>query len=377
MKIQLLKENLQQAAAVVSRFTAQKAQLPVLAQVAIKAKDGEIYMSGTDLDIGVQLRVGGKVIEAGEVGVPAKLLLELVGALPLGTVELAVVKPAMLEVRAGRVRAKLQGTTLADFPALTGASEGVALGEFEVERWVGALKKVDYAVSRDESRPVLTGVLWELKRGRLVATDGYRLSVAEGEGFKAIKEGIVAERLLMSGVFIREGIKVAEDGGEKKLILNYLAEKKQVQLVAGEALVVGRVLEGEYPKYEAIVPASFGVEVWVERQEIIQAVRAAAIFARDSAHIIRLQFEGKTLTVSANAPQVGENQIEVEMEPVKAGKVAMAFNSRYLNDFLSHSEAERVGVGVSEPLKPGVFWGEKEEGHRHVIMPVRVREGEG
>jgi DNA polymerase-3 subunit beta len=378
MKIQLLKENLQQAVGMVGRFTAQKTQLPILAQMAIRAGEGGIFISGTDLDMGIRLRVGGKVLEGGEIGVPAKLIGELVGVLPLGTVELETSKQMGLAVRAGKIQAKLQGVSLADFPALEEPGAGKAeVGEFAVEGMVESLERVEFAVSRDESRPVLTGVLWDLMRGRLVATDGYRLSVVEQPAYKVGKLKGVAEQLLIAGIFLREGVRVAQELSEKKMAITYLPDKKQLYLRAGDALVVGRVLEGEYPKYEAIMPASFEIEVQADRQELLQAVKAAAIFARDSAHIIRFKFEEKTLLVSANAPQVGENQVEVEIEPLKAGKLAMAFNGRYLVDCLTHNKAERVVIGANEALKPGVFKEFKNEEYQHVIMPVRVREGEG
>jgi DNA polymerase III subunit beta len=377
MKIQLLKENLLQAIQTVTKFTTQKNQLPILSHVAIQAEEQGIYFSGTDLEMGIRLRVGGKVVEPGEVGVPAKLLSDLTGALPLGAVELSADVSGMMEIKAARSRAKIQGLKLNDFPAVLAPKDGgVEVGSFDVQRLLEILGRVEFAISRDEARPVLTGILWDFSMKRWVGTDGYRLSVVEGE-MAGVPVKDLPGSLIVSGRYLNEAVKVAGELGLKKVALKYAADTKQIYLVAEDVTVVGRVLTGDYPKYEAILPTEFKVVATVDKGEMAAAVKAAAIFAQDSAHIIRLAFGDKKITVSANAPQVGENQVEVEAIFEKPGELMMAFNSRYMVDFLGHATTERIVLGVNDPLKAGVFRGEGQEGYRHVIMPVRVRDGEG
>jgi DNA polymerase-3 subunit beta len=140
--------------------------------------------------------------------------------------------------------------------------------------------------------------------------------------------------------------------------------------------VVGvvRVLSGEFPTYAGILPGEASVEIVVNREQMLSAVRSAAIFARDSANVVQLEIADSLVTVRAQAAQVGESSIEVEAEPKKKGKGAIAFNSKYLLDFLTHTESEQVGLAMTDALKPGLFYEVGNVGFKHVIMPVRVKQ---
>lgn len=374
MRIQLLKENFHQGVNIASRLAATKAQLPILGQVGIEATEEGIFLMATDLEVGVRLRVRGKVMEVGGVAVPAKLLAELVAALPLGAVEIMTEKGESLKVQAGKVQALIRGMSLAEFPTLVDGG-GKKIGQIKVGEMKKVLGRVGFSVSKDESRPVLTGVLWEIKKGNWVATDGYRLSVTAA-GIEPSKEMAGREKLLISERVLAEGVRAFEEVGVETLNLTLIEATKQVVLEGEGLIVTGRLLEGEYPPYGGIVPGELTVTVAMERSEFSQAVKTAAIFARDSAHIIKLQIKKGAVIISANAPQVGDNQIEVEAETKGEGELTIAFNSHYLSDFLSHAASDRVWAGFTETLKPGVFWESEREDFQHVIMPVRVREGE-
>ena len=374
MRIQLLKENLHRAMTTAGKFATQKAQLPILSQVGLVAGEDGIYLSATDLDVGVRLRVGGKVVEPGSVALPAKLMAELTANLPLGPVELTSNKEGHLELTAGRVKAKIQGMGMADFPVVVTEGEGEVLGEWPIGQLEKLLRQVEFAVSRDETRPVLTGILWDRKGDKLVATDGYRLSMVRQ--MKSSSGDSKVATLLVSGRWFAEGVSVAKEWGVEKVALTYYPTQKQAQFKGPDAVVAGRILEGEYPHYEAILPGELTIEATADRQELLQAVKTASIFARDSAHIVRFLVEGAKMVVSANAPNVGENQVEVELTKIKEGTISIAFNSRYLTDFFTHAEGERVGFGFTDALKPGVFWETERRLFEHVIMPVRVREGD-
>jgi DNA polymerase-3 subunit beta len=302
------------------------------------------------------------------------VLAELTTALPLGTVELRTEKSGGLLVTAGKVKAMVQGMGMAEFPPME-VKGAVRAGTVEVEKLKQVLSRVGFAVSRDESRPVLTGVLWEVKRGLWVATDGYRLSMTSA-GIVPDKKGLLADRLLLGERVLTEGVRAFEEVGVSQAELSLHEASKQVVLSSEGIMLVGRVLEGEYPQYGGIIPDTLTIEVGVDRQEFASAVKAAAIFARDSAHIIRLEVKKGMIVVSANTPQVGDNRVEVEAEVSGEGGLTIAFNSKYLSDLLSHMNTERIGMGFTEALKPGVFWETRREEFQHVIMPVRVREGE-
>jgi DNA polymerase III subunit beta len=372
MHIQVLKENWQRAASLASRFAATKAQLPILAQACLTADKGGIHLMASDLTSGIRLRVGGKVLGKGATAVPAKLLVELANSLPLGTVELQSEEGEGLLVRAGNTKATVNSMSTEEFPEIVRSDKGVELGEYKVSEMKYWLERVGFVVSADESRPVLTGVMWEVSRNRIVATDGYRLSMVRGK----MKSKAKVSKLLVGGAFWREAVKVFDELGEESVRVWYDEEQRQLAVEGGDALVVGRVMEGEYPDYEAILPKEHRFELVLEREALLQAVRAAAIFARDSANIVRLSVGKGMLVVSANAPQVGGNVVEVEAEGASDEVADIAFNSKYLIEFLMHAETERVVFKMLESLKPGTWEEAGNDSFVHVIMPVRVKGGE-
>lgn len=369
MKVHILKENLVKAVQAALKFTANKAQVPVLANVLLEATNEGIFILATNLEMGLKLRVAGKVEEAGKVMVPAKVLAELVQHLPMGGVLLHVTEKGLL-VEGGRVKARLQQGDVGDFPPFP--NRGQAIGKLDIEAMRQALFKVGYAVSNDEARPVLMGVLWRIGENALVATDGFRLSLVEKlHAWEMVKK---QSDMLVPGKALIQLLETSQDFGGRSCEISFDEQTQQLVFGGQELTVAVRILDGNYPQYETILPQVSAVEVAVDRQDFLEAVRAAAIFARDSANIVRLTIDSQGLQVSANAAQVGENVVEVDAEMIKTGTIMIAFNSRYLVDFLTHSEAERVGMGFNDALKPGLFYEVGQTGYRHVIMPVRVRE---
>jgi DNA polymerase-3 subunit beta len=369
MEVHILKENLGRAIQTAIRFTATRTHMPILAYIKIQADDKGIYFLATNLETGLKLRVAGKVVKPGEVVVPAKILYDLTQHLPVGGVVLQVSAEG-LRVMAGGVRARLQTEKAEDFPPF--AMDQKMIGKLSVKLMREGLDKVGYAISTDEARPVLTGCLWRTKERELVATDGYRLSVVRKmEAWDLIKE---QGDFLVPGKIMMQAMQGFEEYQTESCDLGLDAQAQQLLMVGQDMTVAVRLLAGDYPQYETIMPKESRIEVECGREGLLEAVRAAAIFARDSANIVRLSLENGVLKVSANAPLVGENVVELEVEEKKAGKIQIAFNSKYLIDFLTHSEKEKITLGLTEALRPGLFEESGNKVYEHVIMPVRVRE---
>lgn len=370
MKIQILKENLAKTIQLVARFASVKAQLPVLGYLSIEANEQGIFVSATSLDVGVRVRMAGKIIEPGAVAVPAKIMGELVQSLPLGGVSLDF-ENDQLSVTAQRFRAKLQTLPFGEFPTLPEQTQ--SLGELNLDEILKQYDLVGFSVSSDESRPVLTGFLWKWKLGTVVATDGYRLSLLTDEKVWKIEKHLL-ETNIIPGKAMIQVLQALKDLGGKKVRVGFLEKEQQLTFETDDLFGTIRVLGGDFPKYEGILPGELNLDVCVNKEQLLAAVRSASIFARDSANIVKLEIVDKKLVVSANTAQVGENVVEVETEVIKAGTGTIAFNSKFLLDILTHLPGERVGFGMVDSLKPGVFYGVGLKGYTHVIMPVRVRE---
>ncbi|MDZ7586941.1 MAG: DNA polymerase III subunit beta [Patescibacteria group bacterium] len=375
MKISLLQENLAKAVNLVSRVVANKAQLPVLSNILLLTDKGKLKLSATNLETGMNLWLGGKIEGEGKLTIPAKIFSEVVSSLPQETVILEKEGEALI-INCGKFRSKVNGIAAEEFPLLPSLRDGKTIKEtFHLDREVieKSLGQVTMAAATDESRPIFTGVKMELeeKKLRLAATDGYRLSVKTVKNLKGLKKQkslVVPAKALMELV---RALAISE-AEAKEVVLAATEEERQLIMAYGEVEVVTRILEGEFPDFDKIIPTSHTTTVVLETEELLQAVRAAAVFAKDSANIVRFKVSDKGLLISANAPQVGENEVEVAGK--KTGEDAeIAFNSRYLLEMLNVIEVKELRLEMSGPLSPGVFKSKEEEGLIHIIMPVRVQ----
>lgn len=375
MKISLLQEGLAKGVGVVGRVVATKAQLPVLANILLSTDQGKLKLTATNLETGINLWLGGKIEEEGKISVPARIFSETINALPPGTVSLST-EEERLKIVCGKFKAEINGISAEEFPEVPTLKdqkekiETLVLDRKILEEGVG---QVAVAAATDESRPVFTGIKMELEENtlRLAATDGYRLSIksiGKLKGIKKKKEMVVPARALSELVRVLG----AAETEAKEIIFAATSEEKQLILSFGEGEVVTRILEGEFPDFDKIVPKTHTTSVSLETEELFQAVKATAVFAKDSANIVKFKITESGLVISANTPQVGGNEVEVEGK-VLGENAEVAFNSRYLIDVLNVIGAKELTLQVSGPLNPGVFIPAGETGFLHIIMPVRVQ----
>lgn len=372
MKLTCLQENLSRGLATVSRSVASRPQLPVLANILLATDKGRLKLSTTNLETSITIWLGAKVEKDGAITVPARILTEFVSTLPADKIELEI-EENRLSVSCGGYFARFHGLAASEFPPLpfVEGKEGTILPEEKLRQ---AIAQVVFAAASDEARPVLTGVLLRFaKKGiDLVATDGYRLSV------KKIKADLAAdlvgqEQLIVPARALAEVARSLPETGEKAdLRLSVTEEANQAIFVTPDAQIVTRLLEGEFPDFAKIIPAEHQTEAILDREELTKAVKMAAIFARESANIVRLSFGKDEATVSANTAQVGENKSSLAAK-VTGKPDQIAFNSRYLLDYLGSIVSEELSFEMSGSLSPGVFHPQGDETFLHLIMPVRVQ----
>ncbi|MBI5356369.1 DNA polymerase III subunit beta [Candidatus Collierbacteria bacterium] len=359
MKISILQENLSKAALSISKIVSSKPQLPILSNILIKAEKGKIVFLATDLSISMGLTVGGKIEEDGEVSVPAKEFTALISQLPAGKIDLFSEKDS-LSIKSGSFKARLVGLSGGEFPRVdppSGKGLEIKAGDLSL-----LLRRTLFVTAKDDSRPILTGIkLTGPEKGEVkaMATDGYRLSVVTVPAGGSIDAAAV-----IPAKFLSEADKFSGDAG-----IGLSINKSGEAGVAGEdGWLSGRTLAGEFPPAEKIIPEEFELEISVNRSDLERAVKIAVIFARSAANIIKWEIKSGKLKVSANSPQVGENETVLDVEGKGEGEIA--FNGRYLLDYLGSTDEESVNFDMINSLKPGVF---KAKNYLHVIMPVRVQ----
>jgi DNA polymerase-3 subunit beta len=364
MKIEILQENLIKGLTTVSRIIAGKIQLPILGNVLLETIDGQLKLTGTNLEISLETMIGAKILVDGSFTVPARTLTEIVGSLPAGKVVLER-KEGQLVVTSGNFTAKINGIPASDWPTLELKDNDkeikFALDFLKFKEIVG---KIIIAVGIDESRPALTGVL--VKGGNnltLVTTDGFRLSqiitgIKTDEFAAVIPAKAIAEIARMEG----KNLKIS-------------VSPNSVTFYLEETILVARLIAGNFPPYEKIIPRSLDNSITIDAPELLKAVKLAGIFARDSANIVKFVVHGSSLIVKSQAQQTGENENEIEIKNEKPQdeEFVIAFNFHYLMDLLNAVGDSELKFAYSTPLAAGLFEVVGNKDFLHLIMPVRVQ----
>lgn len=366
MKLTILAENLQKKLTLATHAISSRSQLPILSHVLLQTKEGNLCISATDLEIGIEVKVPAEIEEEGSITVPAKLFLELVNTLPQDKITLQTVENN-LEVKGKKVHSVLQTTPSDEFPALY-----EDLGETLVTFAPGELKqlftKVVFSASIEATRPALSGVLLQhTEQGFvIVATDGYRLSL---DHFSPQNEVKANPSVIIPAKVIKEAMGLE---GNETTTLSISMHNNQVAFVQKEALLIGRLVEAEFPNYQKIIPTDSATKVVFDREEMLKAVKACSIFARETANIIRFSIQKEKIIVSAKTPSLGENTVEVEAQ-LTGEENDIAFNARYILDFLANMTDGELTFEMTGPLNAGVFRIPTNPHFLHLIMPIRTQ----
>jgi DNA polymerase-3 subunit beta len=341
MNFTITRQSLHKGLAAVSASIPTKTTLPVLSNILLEARDGRISMSGTDLDVAVRVQVPAEVGELGSLTAPGKKLQEIVKELPDRPVEV-VARGDQLELKCGRSSFKLNGLPSEEFPSLPSVDfdKGWSVMGRELQKLI---YHTAFAVSTEESRPILNGVLWELRdqRMQMVATNGHRLArmaVPAGPATATSADFIVPPAALqqVQRLFKAEDeLEVARDG-------NHLGFRS-----AGTE-VYTRLIEGTYPNYEQVIPKDNDRVAVVEKAALESAVRRMAVVASDQTHRIRLVFDEGRVHLNVLTPDLGEGEDELDVD-YRGGELEIGFNANYLLEVLRYMPTEEVNLTFKAP----------------------------
>ena len=369
MKFTITRQNLHQGLAAVSASIPSKTTLPVLSNILLEAREGGVWMSGTDLDVAVRVQVPAEVQDAGSLTAPGKKLQEIARELPDRPVEV-VSRGDQLELRCGKSAFKLNGLPSDEFPSLPGVDfeKGWGVTGRELQKLI---HHTAFAVSTEESRPILNGVLWELRDGRMqmVATNGHRLArmaVEAGPATATSADFIVPPAALqqVQKLFKSEdNLDVARDG-------NHLGFR------ASGTEVYTRLIEGTYPNYEQVIPKDNDKFAIVEKSTLESAVRRMAVVASDQTHRIRLVFDEGRVRLNVLTPDLGEGEDELELQ-YNGELLEIGFNANYLLEVMRYMPTEEVRLTFKAPeraatLEPVSPEGEDQMDYLCLVMPLRL-----
>ena len=363
LKTTCSRDDLLRGLGIVSRGVSTRTTVQILAGILLDASGGKLSLAATDMELSLRTTVEAKIESEGSVVVPGRLLLDIARLLPETEVSLEHrLEEAVVEVRCGSASYRLHTYNPEDFPRLPD-TQGVELHEVDRETLLETVARVSRSASRDESRPVLTGVLVHFEPGKLVmaATDSYRLSVKETslEGSVPELEAIVPARAL------GELARIAGEG--EKIVLG--VHENQVVFGTGDAWLTTRRIDGQFPNYKQLVPEAFEHEVALPREELLDVVRRVSVMAQRNSPL-RLRFADGELVVSAQTQDVGEAR---ESLPASFGAEALeiGFNAEFLRDGVESVIGETVRLKLISPLRPAVLQGENDD-FLYLIMPIRL-----
>jgi DNA polymerase III subunit beta len=355
--------ELARALAIVSRGVSTRTTVQILAGILLDATSGTLELAATDMELSLRTSFEATVEAEGSVVVPGRLLLELARLLPDADVSIEhKLEEAVVEVRCGSATYRLHTYNAEDFPRLPDA-EGVERHQVERETLLETVARVSRSASRDESRPVLTGVLMRFEPGKLVmaATDSYRLSVKETplRGSAPELEAIVPARALA------ELTRIAQAGETIELGVH----ENQMVFGTGDAWLTTRRIDGQFPNYKQLVPETFEHEVALPRSELLDVVRRVSVMAQRNSPL-RLRFADGELTVSAQTQDVGEARESLPVE-FGADPLEIGFNADFLRDGVESVVGEHARLKLISPLRPGLIQGESDD-FQYLIMPIRL-----
>jgi DNA polymerase III subunit beta len=363
MKVVCQRDDLAQRLGVVARAVSTRANVQILSGVLLRAEAGRLSLAATDMELSLRSSLEAQVEGEGAAVVPGRLLVDLVRLLPENEVTIEhKAEENVVHVTCGPSSATLNTYAAEDFPRLPDLD---AVGTFTVDRdsLLDTVSRVARSASRDESRPVLTGILVRFETGKLVmaATDSYRLSVKETplEGEAPDLEAIIPARALGELARIAQGGDTIELG----------VHENQVVFATGNAWLTTRRIDGQFPNYKQLLPEGFEHEVTLPRGEILDVVRRVGVMVQRTSPI-QLRFAEGELTVFARTQDVGEAKeslpVQFAGDPLEIG-----FNADFLREGIESIAADEIQLRLISPLRPAVIQG-GEDDPTYLIMPIRL-----
>lgn len=372
MKIIVLQENLKQALAHIRRVIPSKPQLPILSSILVEASNDGITFSGTDLYTGMRVRVKGSIENPGTVAVPAQVLTETVTSLFAGSVTLEE-HSGSLELTTDQTTAKIQCYASDEYPAFPekeGQEMTVGWAAFE-----HILKTVPFSTAKDDSRPVLTSVLFDFNDSvQVVGTDGFRLShVSLADTALQGKPMDTVSQLLIPAKALQEVHRIASrEKNISNISWTFSEQMKQVFFAVEDIEMVIRLMDGEFPPYQKIMPETFETELSLDAEQFETHLKGALVFAKEASQIVTFSFESETLTLTASSPSLGSHQSQMPIQLKTGQPETIAFNAHYILEMLQATKPETVTFKMNQSLQPAMFQVDQDASFKYIVMPFRV-----
>jgi DNA polymerase-3 subunit beta len=363
MKFSATKEKLLEGLQQVQNVVSTRTTLPILSNVLLQAKNGNVHLTTTDLDVGVRGSFEASVEKGGATTLPARRLFTIIRELPSSEISVEVDGKNAASIRSGQSFFKILGLPEEEFPPLP-KFENAKVVTMRQKDLRDGLRKTSYAISTDETRYVLNGVLFSFKENKLtlVATDGRRLAMVDIEmEFPRSHEADI----IVPTKAVTELQRLLKDGGDLKISVG----TGQIAFDLNNTLLVSKLIEGNYPNYKQVIPSEAKERVTLERETFLNSLRRVSLLASDKSNSIKLNFSKNNIDITANTPEVGEAKESLPVQ-YKGRDFSIAFNPEFLMAPLRALTEEEIFLDLIDEMSPGVL--KIQTPFLYVLMPMRI-----
>jgi DNA polymerase-3 subunit beta len=375
MKVRIGRDELLTGLQRVQGVVEKRNTMPILSNILLEARQEGAEIVATDLEIGMRGLYKATVIETGGVTISARKLFEIIKELPPGDIDLATGENNWTTIQAGKSQFKIVGLPSSDYPALP-AIEREGLTPLSGDGLLELIRKTLFAAGDNDARYILNGLLVTLINTekkttlRLVGTDGHRLAVAEQEVGQAGGKGVPQEiKAIIPKKAAQEMRRLLEEGGDGEPLIGFA--KNLLIFRKSGLLLTSRLMEGNYPNYQQVIPKEGGKRVSVNRTELQSALRRVSVLSREKASAVKVSFSPGKMTLFSSSPDYGEATEELparyEGEPLSSG-----FNARYLLDVFGVMDGENAVLQIETPLSPCLIQESESPGFKCVVMPIKI-----
>ena len=363
MKIKISKQDLLKGIQTVQNVISSRTTLPILSNILIETQKNKIKITATDLDTAISCPVPATIQDEGAITVPSKRFGDIIKELPEQDITVSARKNNMVTIDCKKTFFKVMGLPKEEFPKLPTIKDKDTL-TIEQSVLSNMLNMTSFAMSHDETRYILNGVLFDIKESKLkmVATDGRRLALIEKDlGFpKQLQKSVIVPVKT-----VQELIKTLKDEGEVKIFF----DNNQISFDIDKTLIISRLIEGEFPQYEQVIPKECREKVKLDRTSFLAAARRASILTNQDSQAIKIDLFKNRMIVSKNTPDIGEAREELGVE-YKGDEISIGFNPSYLIDVLKNIDLDNIGFELTAPDKPGVI--RTPDNFVYVVLPMQL-----
>lgn len=358
------KQKFLEGISIVQKAITGKSTMPILEGIYIKANNSGLTLIGSDMDVSIQTIVDADIIEDGSIVIDAKIFGEIVRKLPNSTIKIETIENQLIKITCEKSVFDVVYMNTNEYPELPQINENLKISVNQ-NILKNMIKGTSFAIAQDETRPILQGILFEVKNKNLnlVALDGYRLAIRS-----EFLDSDMDIEVVIPGKTLNEVSKILEDIDD---IVDITFTDNHILFNLEKTKIISRLLEGKYINYNSLLPQEHKLLVNVNRQELQNAIERASLMAKDgNTNLIKLDFKQDNLIITSNS-QLGKVREEIEIK-LQGEEIEIAFNSRYLLDVLKNIEDDDVLMKMTSGITPCVIEEKDNENSKYLVLPVRL-----